>query len=103
MAHGASTQIEHVAPPPSASEIELWKPGDTFLLMMSDFDKYKGIRNLGPRKEARLLHAMFYYDDEETMKTCRRVKKVTKGISSLVGHVVEKGNVTMLKMMITVL
>ena len=83
VAHGASTQIEHVAPPLSASEIELWKPGNTFLLMMSDFDKYKGIRNLGPRKEARLLHAMYYYDDEETMKTCRRVKKVTRAFPVL--------------------
>ena len=50
--------------PLSANGIEKWKEGDEFLTMMQEYSFYQKGRKLSPRKEARLYHALFCYDEE---------------------------------------
>ena len=51
-------------PPPSAKDIEKWKEGDTFSGVMEEYKMYRGHLKLTPRKEARMLHSMYYYYDK---------------------------------------
>ena len=51
--------------PPSHKNIEKWKEGDTFSSVMAEYSHYS-TRNmkLTPKKQERLFHALYYYDDE---------------------------------------
>ena len=60
-----SSAKQLLPPPPSASGIEKWKEGDTFLTVMQEYTFYQKGRKLSRRKEARLYHAHFYYDDND--------------------------------------
>ena len=60
-----SSAKQPLPPPPSASGIEKWKEGDTFLTVMQEYTFYQRGRKLSPRKEAGLYHARFYYNDSD--------------------------------------
>ena len=53
--------------PPSTEDIKKWKEGDPFSGVTNEYKKYTGgALKLTPRKEARLLHSLYYYDSEES-------------------------------------
>ena len=71
-------------PPPSAKDIEKFKEGDTFSGVMEEYKKYKGPLKLTPKKEDRLLHSLYYYDDGEDLsstdeESCHRGHKQRRG------------------------
>ena len=49
---------------PTTLSLLLGKREDTFRTVMQEYEKYKKDRNLSPRKQERVLHTLFYYDEK---------------------------------------
>ena len=89
-----SSAKQPLPPPLSASGTEKWKEGDTFSTVMQEYTFYQKGRKLSPRKETRLYHALFYYDDsdaeQELAQNSDESPELERAIVSVAAHHGEK-------------